>query len=114
MRADLATNLQVMCALLNEELSVGETAMEGTRRPQSVCLILGWRMKPQEGEKGCGEDSRQDSEALPFSMRMPGGARPGWGRRGQVLWVGLWGRGEALAETTHFLTFHSKVIRMGI
>lgn len=27
---------------------------------------------------------------------------------------GTWGGGEALAETTHFLTFHSKVIRMGI
>ena len=48
-RADLVTNLQVMCALLEWGAKCGETATEGTRGPQSVCLILGWRMKPQEG-----------------------------------------------------------------
>ena len=93
---------------------MGRAAAEGTRGPRSGCLILGWRMKPQEGEKGCGENSRQDLEALPFLVRIPVGARPGWGSGDRVLWVGPWGRGEALAETTHFLTFHSKVIRMGI
>lgn len=78
----------------------------------AICVPGTW---PQEGEKGEWERSPQDPEAPAWlQMEIPGGAKPPK-RKGPDLCQGLvWACEEALAETTHFLTFHSNVIRMGI
>lgn len=94
----------------NEELSLGDG--HGGHSGTTVSVPDPWWMKPQEGEK-CGEDSRQDSEALPFLNEDARGRKAGWGRRARVALGGTVGP-RRKATTTHFLTFHSKVIRMGI
>lgn len=64
----------------------------------------------REGRVGEGPD-RMERE-IPVCVW--GGKAPG--EEGGQTCAGCWGgpAEEALAETTHFLTFHSNVIRMGI